>query len=216
MSTTSHLVFSDYAVYGRDSGQYTYVSDAHCTTSWLDHMVCSQDIRSKLKMIDILDKLPSSNHLPLSVIIDVQVHSVPSVSSVYSSPRDQLVYNWTKADITEVNDYCMQTYHNFFKISILFVIKCTNVNCKFIKYRHEIDLYDSEICKALHCSILDSIPSSKSSEGRDYMTKFTFLRLRRFCTLKCLKSHLFNTNIFLFFKFEICAYTLLKTTEKLN
>ena len=23
---------------GRDSGQYTYVSDAHCTTSWLDHV----------------------------------------------------------------------------------------------------------------------------------------------------------------------------------
>ena len=90
----------------------------------------------------------------------------------------------------------MQTYHNFFKISILSVIKCTNVNCKFIKYRNKIDLYDSEICKALHCSILDSIPSSKSSEGRDYITKFTFLRLRKFCTLKCLKSHLFNTNIF--------------------
>ena len=32
------LVVSDYAVYGRNLGQYTYVSDAHCTTSWLDHV----------------------------------------------------------------------------------------------------------------------------------------------------------------------------------
>ena len=103
-------------------------------------MVCSQDIRSKLKRIDIHDKLPSSDHLPLSVIIDVQVHSGLSVSSVYSSPRDQLVYNWVKAYITEVNNYCMQTYHNFFKISIPSAIKCTNVNCKLIKYRHEIDI----------------------------------------------------------------------------
>ena len=96
MCKTYQLVVSDYAVYGRDSGQYTYVSDAHCTTSWLDHVLCSQDIQSKLKVIDILDKLPSSDHLPLSVIIDVQVHSGLSVSSVYSSPRDQLVYNWAK------------------------------------------------------------------------------------------------------------------------
>ena len=34
---------------------------------------------------------------------------------------------------------------------------------------HEIDLYYSEICKALHCSNLDSIPSSKSSDGRYYI-----------------------------------------------
>ena len=100
---------SNFSVYGRDSGQYTstYVSDAHCTTSWLAHVLqlCNQGIQSKLKLIDILDKLPSSDRLPLSVIIDVQIHSVPSVSSVFSSPRDKLVYNWAKADITDVNNY---------------------------------------------------------------------------------------------------------------
>ena len=46
---------------------------------------------------------------------------------------------------------------------------CTKVNCKSIEYRHEIDFYYSEICKALHCSSLDSIPSSKSSDCRDYI-----------------------------------------------
>ena len=127
MCKTYQLVVSDYAVYGRDSGQYTYVSDAHCTTSWLDHVLCSQDIQSKLKVIE-----PSSDHLPLSAIIDVQVHSGLSVSSVYSSPRDQLVYNWAETDITDVNNYCMQTYRNFSKISIPSAIKCTKVNCKSI------------------------------------------------------------------------------------
>ena len=93
----------------------------------------------------------------------MQIHSGLSVSSVYSSPRDQLVYNW-ETDITDVNNYCMQTYRNFSKISIPSAIKCTKVNCKSIEHRHEIDLYYSEICKALHCSSLDSIPSSKSSD----------------------------------------------------
>ena len=99
----------------------------------------------------------------------MQVHSGISVSSMYSSPRDQLVYNWAKTDITDVKNYCMQTYRNFSKISIPSAIKCTKVNCKSIEHRHEIDFYYSEICKALRCSSLDSIPSSKSSDCRDYI-----------------------------------------------
>ena len=56
------LIISDYITYGRDSGQFTYVSDAHHSTSWLDHIVCSHDIYSKLTLIKIHDKLPSSDH----------------------------------------------------------------------------------------------------------------------------------------------------------
>ena len=166
----SHQLFvSDYATLGRDSGQYTYVSDAHCTTSWLDHVLCSQDLQRKLQLINILDKLPSSDHLPLSVIIDVRVQSVPSVSTICSSPRAKVIYNWTKADTTDVNNYCMKTYDNFSKICIPPAIKCTNINCKSLEHRHEIDLFYSQICEALHCSSLDSIPSSKSSDCRNYI-----------------------------------------------
>ena len=92
MCKSHQLVVSDYAAFGRDSGQYTYVSDAHCTTSWLDHVLCSQDLQRKLRLINVLDKLPSSDHLPLSVIIDVQVQSVPSVSTICPSPRAKVIY----------------------------------------------------------------------------------------------------------------------------
>ena len=61
----------------------------------------------------------------------------------------------------------MRTYRNISKISIPSAIKCTKVNCKSIEHIHEIDLYYSEICKALHCSSLDSILSSKSSDCRE-------------------------------------------------
>ena len=33
---------------------YTHVSDAHGTTSWLDHVLCSQDMQTKLHSIAIL------------------------------------------------------------------------------------------------------------------------------------------------------------------
>ena len=45
--------------------QFTNVSDAHSTTSWLDHIICSFDFYSIISDLFILDKLPSSDHLPV-------------------------------------------------------------------------------------------------------------------------------------------------------
>ena len=65
LCTNHELIISDYEKYGRTSNQFTYVSDAHSTTSWLDHIICSFDFYSIILDIFILDKLPSSDHLPL-------------------------------------------------------------------------------------------------------------------------------------------------------
>ena len=75
MCKTFQLVVSDHVALGRDSGHYTYVSDAHCTTSWLDHILCSHYIQNRRGSISIIEKLSSSDHLPLSITIDVQLQS---------------------------------------------------------------------------------------------------------------------------------------------
>ena len=36
--THHELIISDYEHFGRNSSQFTFVSDAHSTTSWLDHI----------------------------------------------------------------------------------------------------------------------------------------------------------------------------------
>ena len=43
-----HLCISDYEMLGRNIGFYTYVSDAHHSTSWLDHVICSSNMRSAI------------------------------------------------------------------------------------------------------------------------------------------------------------------------
>ena len=35
------LPMSDYSILGRSSGTFTYISVAHITTSWLDHVLCT-------------------------------------------------------------------------------------------------------------------------------------------------------------------------------
>ena len=93
---THQLVVSDYVAYGRNSGRFKYVSDAHFTTPWLDHVLCSQDIQSKLDSVKVLDKLPSPDHLPISTTFNVHLQCFVSASSVYSFSRDKVFLNELK------------------------------------------------------------------------------------------------------------------------
>ena len=81
------LSISDYEFYGRDSGQFTYVSDAHSTTSWLHHIICSHGINSKVTSMNILDKTPISDHLPLQAEIDVDINCALNFIDVNACPR---------------------------------------------------------------------------------------------------------------------------------
>ena len=56
---------------GRNSDNYTYVSDAHNTTSWLDHIMCSHNMHQHISSLEILKKLAKSDHLPLSIHLDI-------------------------------------------------------------------------------------------------------------------------------------------------
>ena len=51
-----HLCISDSEMLGRNSGFYTYVSDEHHSTSWLDHVICSSNMHSAIGGINVVDK----------------------------------------------------------------------------------------------------------------------------------------------------------------
>ena len=53
------LVVSDYEVFNGLSQQFTYDSDDHSTTSWLDHFICSYDLHVSIFDMQILDKRPN-------------------------------------------------------------------------------------------------------------------------------------------------------------
>ena len=66
-----------------NSGFYTYVSDAHHSTSWLDHVICSSNMHSAIGGIYVVDKLPSSDHLPLVVTFSMKVVDKARVTSAH-------------------------------------------------------------------------------------------------------------------------------------
>ena len=89
------LVISDCNYYSRNSGMFTHVSDAHGTTSWLDHVLCSQDMQTKLHSIAILVMLPSSDHVPLSFVFDF--NSTPTFIDTFTCPNNKTNFNWAIA-----------------------------------------------------------------------------------------------------------------------
>ena len=60
--THHELIISDYEHFGRNSSQFTFVSDAHSTTSWLDHIICSFNLFTILSnLIPVVVKCVNNN-----------------------------------------------------------------------------------------------------------------------------------------------------------
>ena len=75
---------------GRNSGFYTSVSDAHHSTSWLDHVMCSSNMHSVIgSIIYVIGKLPSSDHLPLVVTFSMKVVDKALVTSAHVNNDDE-------------------------------------------------------------------------------------------------------------------------------
>jgi exonuclease III len=95
-----NMYISDYEHFGRTSNTFTYVSDAHGSTSWLDHYICSHTMYNEICAINIVDKLPSSDHLPLSVIFrlksvikaDIPVETTAPASNRKTSAQTLINY----------------------------------------------------------------------------------------------------------------------------
>ena len=165
---TLNLTISDYLIFGRFSGQFAHVSDAHNTTSWHDHVICSQDIQKKIVSIDILDRLPSSDHPPLYVMLEFNCEHMTAAKLVYSK-QAKLTCNWSKADSIELDQYKTLTKELLKKIDLLPAITCNECNCASVEHQLQIDQFYAQLCLALEQASHVSIPSSTVNTSRNYI-----------------------------------------------
>lgn len=171
MCKRSQLVVSDFQWFGKHSECFTYVSDAHMTTSWLDHYICSCDAHALISDIHILDKLPCSDHLPIAACFQIedatptQGHPAAQLSRTPAHP----VSNWSKATQSEIDNYTQCTRLHLNNLKLPLAVFCNDVNCKCSEHKEQLnDLYSDIVC-ALRKSSEDCIPSCKRSEARDYI-----------------------------------------------
>ena len=60
--------------------------------------------------MNIVDKLPSSDHLPLQAEIHVNFNCAFNFIDVNASPRDIVNYKWSQCTPNDLYQYCSSTY----------------------------------------------------------------------------------------------------------
>ena len=133
------LCISGYEFYGRDSGQFKCVSDAHSTTSWFDHIICSYGIHSKVTSMNVLDIIPSSDHLPLQAEIDVDLNCAFNVIDVNTCSRDIVSYKWSQCTPNDLYQYYCSTYSLSSDTYVTPGVKCNNPDCNLARHKSDND-----------------------------------------------------------------------------
>ena len=141
--TNHDLIISDYECFGRNFSQFTFVSDDHSTTSWLNHIVCSFNLYVLLSDVCILDKLSTSDHLPIHVGCNVCFELDSTPNRCDSVPCDVNVptikVQWSKATDGEIKHYSTKSYTSLNAVTSPDAIKCINASCICIEHQMQLD-----------------------------------------------------------------------------
>ena len=172
MCDKADLIISDYDRYGRSSDIHTYVSAAHNSTSWLDHVICSYSANASPIDIKVDDLPPSSDHCPVHATFNTHTVAVPDkqlTTSITDPDNIHPTFNWVKAQPSDVRDYSNWTRDHLSHVSLPEVTGCTDVNCSIESHRKDLDILYDDICTALRASSLSSIPQCRNNNSRNYV-----------------------------------------------
>jgi len=162
----NNLYLSDYEHLGKNNSNFTYVSDAHSTTSWLDHYVCSFSAHNEITLMQILDKLPSSDHLPLAAVFqhDDTIH-VDTDDTDVDDQADNTC-NWHKATTDDCARYehITRTHLNGVHIPTS-ALTCTDSTCSDVSHRQSLHSMYNEVRDVLYRSGISSVPINSRSSG---------------------------------------------------
>ena len=162
--TEHSYVLADVDCLGCCSGAFTYLSEAHGTTSWIDHCVCTEQAHSSITDVNICYDMQSSDHFPISICIDVS--SVPRLDSAYTPPQSRL--DWSKAserDRSMYRDKCAELLDSIELPRD--AVCCSDTSCKDSSHIEGVrDLYCC-IANALNCAAVNAIPVTKGNCSAD-------------------------------------------------
>ena len=88
-------------IIGLESGAFTYFSESHGTTSWIDHCVCTVQAHAAVSSLEINYDVQSSDHYPLSICVDV--NHIPKVETTMQHSTAKC--NWGKAIESQLSEY---------------------------------------------------------------------------------------------------------------
>ena len=138
---------------------FTFVSQAHGTTSWLDHCITTASGKSITSNISIIDNIVCSDHFPLCIEIVCDINKLCDFTSEMKS-RETI--EWHAATDLDKQEYNIETEKLASTITLpIDALLCKNTSCT--RHCEDIDSFYTAIINALKLSAKHCIPSSVAS-----------------------------------------------------
>lgn len=158
-----NIVISDSAYLSLDT--YTYYSEAHGSTSWLDHVISTSSAHDLIEEIKVCYDFVTSDHFPLC--IDILINSDMFIESNNSmNCHTKCFMQWDKMTDSDKVQYERLTEK---KLSSIVVnnefVMCNNTSCNNIEHRICID------------NLYESITQALIEAGTDFLSSKTNSRL---------------------------------------
>ena len=151
------LCFIDREKLPQDS--FTFVSQAHGTTSWLDHCITTTSGQSITSNISIIDDIVCSDHFPLCIEIVCDVNKLHD-ATLEIKPKTTV--KWHTANEADKQRYNTKTKQIASTIVLpTDALLCKNTNCT--EHHDDIDNFYDSIIAGLKSSANLCIPSSNVS-----------------------------------------------------
>ncbi|KAJ2951199.1 hypothetical protein O0L34_g5592 [Tuta absoluta] len=95
-------ICADVDILGESSNTYTYTSDMHGTTSWLDHCIVTSAARELVSQVYVLNDVFTSDHLPLVVQCNVSMIKPKILPAIPNHVNKVL---WGQRDVHQIEYY---------------------------------------------------------------------------------------------------------------
>jgi len=144
---TETLTISDYELMDVHN-TYTHVSTSHKTTSWLDHIISTSSFHDLIEKISVDYTLISSDHLPMSVILNLDCARVATKEQPSGCGKGTI--KWDKLSAADKNKYEELSDVNMSAIKLkLSSVMCDDPHCKDSFHIAAIDGMYNDVLSAL-------------------------------------------------------------------
>ena len=127
------FIVSDYEILPQDT--FTYISDAHNTTSWIDQFISSFSVHQAMLNMDVLPKCIISDHR--AVAVSIQCSHLPEFDDEVMEPQPSRI-DWLIVMAQEREDYYHKSKNLLDQLQVPTEVRyCQNFNCTDEKHLEE-------------------------------------------------------------------------------
>lgn len=155
---SSHCVMlADQQLLNADS--FTYVSDCHNTTSWIDHILVNRGLIQAVTKAHVQYNVVSSDHRPLVFQLDAVVNVVHSNSANCDRNSYTVISDWEACSDVDLYNYA-GVVNNLIE-SVCMPSLCCVQNCCNQQHKSDIDKYLESVSQCIVEAMQRTIPHKK-------------------------------------------------------